>query len=120
MKNLKGNLIWALVGLIVIVLGVLVIVGLNSEERVIGGDEDEHGCLISAGYSWNETKQKCVREWEERNKVYCKEGQRNVDVCITLYDPVCGYDFQGEKEMYSNSCLACQNENIEYWVKGEC
>jgi len=32
---------------------------------VVGGDEDEHGCKTSAGYSWCEAKQKCLRTWEE-------------------------------------------------------
>lgn len=33
--------------------------------QIIGGDKDEHGCLIAAGYSWCEEKQKCLRAWEE-------------------------------------------------------
>jgi len=33
--------------------------------NLIGGQKDEHGCLIPAGYSWCETKQKCLRSWEE-------------------------------------------------------
>lgn len=32
---------------------------------VVGGDADEHGCIGSAGYSWCESKQKCLRVWEE-------------------------------------------------------
>lgn len=35
------------------------------EEKIIGGDKDEHGCIGSAGYTWCEPKQKCLREWEE-------------------------------------------------------
>ena len=34
-------------------------------ERRIGGQTDEHGCLIAAGYQWCETTQKCQRFWEE-------------------------------------------------------
>ncbi|MFH0836441.1 MAG: hypothetical protein V1834_04745 [Candidatus Micrarchaeota archaeon] len=34
-------------------------------EPIVGGDEDEHGCKASAGYSWCELKQKCLRTWEE-------------------------------------------------------
>ncbi|MDD3498644.1 MAG: hypothetical protein PHH24_04065 [Candidatus Moranbacteria bacterium] len=34
-------------------------------EKLIGGDKDDHGCLIGAGYSWCEEKQKCLRVWEE-------------------------------------------------------
>jgi hypothetical protein len=33
--------------------------------RLIGGQKDEHGCLIPAGYSWCQIKQKCLRTWEE-------------------------------------------------------
>lgn len=32
---------------------------------IVGGDKDEHGCIGSAGYSWCELKQKCLRIWEE-------------------------------------------------------
>lgn len=37
----------------------------NQQEPVIGGDKDEHGCLVAAGYSWCEHKEKCLRIWEE-------------------------------------------------------
>jgi len=32
---------------------------------LVGGDRDAHGCIGSAGYSWCEAKQKCLRIWEE-------------------------------------------------------
>jgi hypothetical protein len=35
------------------------------DEKIIGGEKDEQGCLAAAGYSWCEDKQKCLREWEE-------------------------------------------------------
>ena len=34
-------------------------------EQLVGNDVDEHGCKPSAGYSWCEAKQKCLRVWEE-------------------------------------------------------
>jgi hypothetical protein len=37
----------------------------QSQEQLLGGDRDEHGCIGSAGYSWCELKQKCLRVWEE-------------------------------------------------------
>ena len=37
----------------------------GDKERLIGGDKDEGGCLIGAGYSWCEEKNKCLRTWEE-------------------------------------------------------
>jgi len=38
-------------------------------------------------------------------------------ICMTLYDPVCGYPI---KETFSNSCFACQNQEVVYWIQGEC
>ncbi len=34
-------------------------------QPIVGGDRDIHGCIGSAGYSWCEPKQKCLRIWEE-------------------------------------------------------
>jgi hypothetical protein len=30
----------------------------------VGGQKDEHGCLIAAGYTWSQVKQECVRVFE--------------------------------------------------------
>ena len=40
---------------------------------LLGGDRDAHGCIGSAGYSWCEAKQKCLRVWEEK----CEENTKN-------------------------------------------
>jgi membrane-bound inhibitor of C-type lysozyme len=51
--------------------------------KMVGSDRDAHGCIGSAGYSWCEVKQKCLRPWEEDCaaatsskivKYYCQEG----------------------------------------------
>lgn len=34
-------------------------------EKIIGNETDEHGCLLMAGYTWCEPKQRCIRTWEE-------------------------------------------------------
>jgi len=33
--------------------------------NLVGGDKDAHGCIGSAGYTWCEAKNKCLRVWEE-------------------------------------------------------
>ena len=43
--------------------------GSDSNVQIIGGDTDDHGCLIGAGYSWCPSTEKCQRMWEE----YCEE-----------------------------------------------
>ncbi|MCS7109488.1 MAG: hypothetical protein NZ903_01695 [Candidatus Micrarchaeota archaeon] len=60
-------------------------------------------------------------------KNYCTEESRKAEVCIAVYDPVCGWFNSSIKcvrypcaETYSNSCFACMDEKVEYWTKGEC
>lgn len=40
-----------------------------NQADIVGGDRDEYGCISSAGYSWCEIKQKCLRVWEEKCEV---------------------------------------------------
>ncbi len=70
--NKKG---FSQVGLIITALAVLVAGGAVlyfayqpqvPPGPIVGGDRDEHGCIGSAGYSWCEAKQKCLRVWEEQ------------------------------------------------------
>ena len=37
-----------------------------SPAPIVGGDRDAHGCIGSAGYTWCEVKNKCLRTWEEK------------------------------------------------------
>ena len=46
----------------------------TQQQKLIGGDKDSHGCLIAAGYTWCEVKNKCLRTWEEKcEKVSCPQ-----------------------------------------------
>jgi hypothetical protein len=58
----------------------------NKPPKIIGGDKDSHGCLIAAGYSWCETKQKCLRTWEE----LCDEIIATTSTTITTKTFECG------------------------------
>jgi hypothetical protein len=113
--------------LIIIILVILVIaISINTntgkEDRgvsssggpIIGGDKDEHGCYLMAGYRWNETDQMCVREWEKTN---CPAFEGEARACTAQYDPVCGLPL---RQTFSNSCFACQNSEVLYYVPGEC
>lgn len=61
-------------------------------------------------------------------KYFCPEESRNVGACITLYNPVCGWN-DPEKiqcikfpcaSTYSNSCEACKNPDVLYYTNEEC
>ncbi len=50
------------------------------------------------------------------------------DVCMNLYEPVCGYQpvqcvttpCPPISQTFSNSCFACQEQGVAYWMEGEC
>lgn len=80
------------------------------EEIIVGGDKDEHGCIGSAGYTWCQIKQKCLREWEEpcedEDKIIEKQCV-NDDDCIVFGktgDCYCG----------------CFNKNYQWESGGKC
>lgn len=61
------------------------------------------------------------------NTTYCAPEQREADVCIASYQPVCGWFNENIKcikypcaDTYSNSCGACKDEKVEYYTEGEC
>ena len=37
----------------------------HTNKPVVGADKDEHGCIASAGYSWSELLQECIRPFEK-------------------------------------------------------
>ncbi len=47
----------------------------ETQSPIVGNDRDAHGCIGSAGYSWCEAKQKCLRIWEEK----CETVSQNQD-----------------------------------------
>lgn len=60
----------------IIILTVFILVavfayGCSNTKVLVGNDSDSHSCKASAGYSWCEAKQKCLRVWEEN----CTEQQ---------------------------------------------
>lgn len=58
----------------------------TSTPDLVGDDSDEHGCKGSAGYSWCETKQKCLRIWEEpcENISPTPAVEENADLAVII------------------------------------
>ena len=43
-----------------------------------------------------------------------------IKFCTMQYEPVCGVLKSGEEKTFSNSCVACTNENVTGYREGEC
>lgn len=82
-------------------------------------DEGEYGVCVFETFEceeWAYFRGECPVE-----RYYCTEKERDIDVCIMLYAPVCGYNANEQIiETYSNSCFACADISVESWINGEC
>ena len=72
---------------------------------IIGGDKDDHDCLVGAGYSWCPGTEKCQRMWEE----YCPEFAdafkiENFDDCVSAGNPV--------MESYPRQCISKDGQHF--------
>lgn len=62
-------------------------------DQLIGGQTDDYGCILPAGYSWCESKQKCLRTWEELCPESFCESNNTVQICdnyIKIISPLEG------------------------------
>lgn len=64
---------------------------------------------------------------ENRERYYCDGESRNVEACIEIYEPVCGWFDESVNcvkypcaETFGNSCFSCMNSDVAYYTKGEC
>jgi hypothetical protein len=76
-------------------------------------------CVAAGNPVMESYPRQCMHENQTFKEVienFCTEEDGG-DLCTTLYEPVCGYPL---KETFSNSCFACQNSEVIYWVPGEC
>lgn len=65
-KEEKKFLIKSLVvsAMVLTLFAIIFLNQINSDEPIIGGDLDEHGCLGPAGYLYDEEIEACTRPWE--------------------------------------------------------
>ena len=66
--TVRKNIVWDTVGLYGVEWRLIVADVVDAAARkapMPGSDRDAHGCIGSAGYSWCESRQKCLRIWEE-------------------------------------------------------
>ena len=87
-----------------IIVGLLLSMALIAgceKQQIIGGDKDAHGCLIAAGYSWCDAKQKCLRPWEENCTKEC-------GTCPLLSQPAPDWCKDGTIQAGEKDACGCQ------------
>jgi hypothetical protein len=120
--------------LLMIIIGCVAILGC-SQSKPIGGDKDSHGCLIGAGYTWCEDKQKCIRSWEENcsgsSPAYTACMDPRPEFCTKEYIPVCAEKDNGircikapcpssDQVTFGNGCTACSDPKVYGYRPGAC
>lgn len=75
----------------VIALGIALLAGCNptkkksGAEEIVGNDRDSHGCIPSAGYTWSEVRNDCIRLFETGIRL---EGTGSADECaFVVFSP---------------------------------
>jgi len=77
---------------------------------------------------WEVTSCPAPNQNESLKQNYCTAGQRQGEMCIELYQPVCGW-FDPARvqcirypcaQTFSNSCFVCHDDKVLYWTEGEC
>lgn len=61
----------------------------NEDAHSIGGDKDEHGCLVGAGQTWSQIKQGCIQVFNvglRLNPVDVKEGEAVISAFVVAND----------------------------------
>lgn len=69
----------------------------ENTNQLIGGDTDEYGCLIAAGYSWCESKEKCLRVWEEE----CPEAEEATESSVEVEEEEEWLNYTSDKWQYA-------------------
>lgn len=93
-------------------------------DKPIGGDIDEHGCLIAAGYSWCEPLQKCIRPWEEEC-IAQDTGEKIAESIARSYvERMSGYTTLNGREIKVTNitqarCIGCWLVELEYSLDSE-
>jgi putative hemolysin len=84
--------------------------------------ENEYKCE-----EWAYFRGECSPDMHSKEKIYCTPESKQAQMCTMEYMPVCGYFYNTIQCIKapcaitaSNKCMACANENVEFYVEGEC
>ncbi|MEK6928599.1 MAG: hypothetical protein AABW65_01430 [Nanoarchaeota archaeon] len=80
--------------------------------------------IFNSSYTNIDYKESEVKNLTKKNvseeKNFCSGKSRDGDFCIQIYEPVCGWYSLGTSKTFGNSCFACLDKSVSYWIEGEC
>ena len=112
----------------------------NAEEQTIteqprvGGDTDEHGCLMAAGETWSEIKQGCVQVFEigqRLNPIEVTNGDAIISAFVVFNDDKSKLELflpnekgtivldKGEEEVYQNDSVRFDAKDSVLYINNE-
>jgi hypothetical protein len=103
-KTLTIGIVLLIVVTVTVTAGFFLSTKDQPDENLIGGQTDEHGCLVAAGYSWNKEVKACIREWE------LNENQKKAaKIAVEYLNPVKGVTI---KSVDVARCPGCFSVNL--------
>ncbi|KAB1069366.1 hypothetical protein F6U93_03375 [Tamlana haliotis] len=58
----------------------------DKTQEMVGNDKDKHGCIASAGYTWSEINQDCIRVFEIGERLNAVEENETNSVFVIFND----------------------------------
>ena len=141
---------WLIIVIIIILILAIRLITQEDDYICVDGDWVEHGvpnskkpqgyCIdgkvdnfkecVAAGNSVMESyPRKCIHSNQTFTEIIENFCTGDIgDVCMNLYEPVCGYQpvqcvtapCPPTSQTFTNSCFACQDQEVVYWMLGEC
>ena len=57
----------------------------SNDSTLVGNDKDNNGCLASAGYSWSQLKDSCIRPWENSIALHVSDTSANYESAAFVF-----------------------------------
>ena len=126
---MKEQTLRIIIGVVAVFVITLIFFTLPAQQNTPSNFEE---CVAAGGPVMESYPRQCRANGqtfvEEQKPTPCRDEERNVDVCIEIYEPVCAKvniqcittPCDPVQETISNACHACRNPLVESYTAGPC
>ena len=116
------------IAIIVVIIAIALILTNIDNSKTLACTQEAKLCSDGSSVSRNSSLNCEFDACPTQKQTFCTPEQRKAEACIEIFQPACGWNNPDKIQCikfpcantYSNSCFACQDENVEYWTAGEC